>query len=592
MLVDLLAAQGIRLPRMSDGAENRATCPQCKGGTGKEKSLSVKIDPRGDAATWICYRGTCGWTGAVGEKRSPERRQKPPAKRPVYAPPPPTDRMYEFFAKRGISRATVDRHGISVVRVWMPQKDAEVSAIAFPYRKGGEVVNVKYRDHEKNFRQEKDAEKVFWGLDDIEGDEAIIVEGEMDKLALEEAGFCSVLSVPDGAPKGVKEAEPDPENDAKFEYVWNCEEALRPLKRILLAVDSDGPGRALEEELARRLGRERCWRVRWPTQADVTLKDANETLLNGGTEVIRECIRHARPFPIAGLHDADDYIEELTDLYDGKRGQGLSTGWPSIDALMRTVEGAFTVITGVPNSGKSEWLDALMVNTAEMHGWRYAVCSFENPPEAHIAKLIEKRMRLPFWSGPTRRMDPHELRAGHEWVRDHFYFIRDEEAVPTVDWILEKARAAVMRHGINGLVIDPYNEIEHQRPNGMSETDYISQLIARLKRFARNHGVHVYIVAHPRIMRKEADGSMPVPTLYDISGSANWNNKADTGVVVHRDPNLTPPQTEVYIRKVRWKWLGQIGMATLLYDKATGRYHEGESGAMSPPRNYYDKEDA
>ena len=77
----------------------------------------------------------------------------------------------------------------------------------------------------------------------------------MDKLALEEAGFMNVVSVPDGAPAKVKEAAvPAPDADTKYSYLWNCRAVLDQATRILMATDNDPPGHALAEELARRLG--------------------------------------------------------------------------------------------------------------------------------------------------------------------------------------------------------------------------------------------------------------------------------------------------------------------------------------------------
>jgi twinkle protein len=106
-----------------------------------------------------------------------------------------------------------------------------------------------------------------------------------------------------------------------------------------------------------------------------------------------------------------------------------------------------------------------------------------------------------------------------------------------------------MRHGIRGLVIDPYNEIEHHRPASVTETEYVSQLLGKVKRFAQSNDVHVWFVSHPAKMPRDGN-SLPPPTLYDISGSANWANKADLGVVVHRDPGaMTPLRGD--IRKFR-----------------------------------------
>jgi twinkle protein len=159
-------------------------------------------------------------------------------------------------------------------------------------------------------------------------------------------------------------------------------------------------------------------------------------------------------------------------------------------------------------------------------------------------------------------------------IADRFLLIRFDDEAPTIEAILEKARAAVMRHGIRGLVIDPYNEIEHRRPSNMTETEYVSQLLGMVKRFAQRHGVHVWFVAHPAKLQRESGGSRPVPTLYDISGSANWVNKADLGIVIHREPERDPTRVEILVRKVRFKSVGRIGAAALRWDRITGRYAE------------------
>jgi twinkle protein len=483
--------------------------------------------------------------------------------------------LLRWITARGISAATVRRNRIWATRNYIPALGAEVDCIAFPYFRAGELVNIKFRAlAEKAFAQVKGAEKILYGLDDIgDSKEAMIVEGELDKLSVEEAGIHNVLSVPDGAPENVKTGEPNP-GDAKFAFLANCAEYLERLDRIVLAVDADGPGLALQEELARRLGKERCWRVRWPDSGDVQCKDANEALLMHGTDVLRECIDAAEPYPIVGLHSPLDFADETLALYRDGRKRGLSTGWPTLDEFMTIRPGELTVVTGVPGSGKSEFIDALAVNLAHGHGWRFAMCSFENPPAEHIAKLAEKYSGLPFWDGLTRRMSETDLQSAMDWIADRFYLIRFDDEAPTIEAILEKARAAVMRHGVRGLVIDPYNEIEHRRPANMTETEYVSQLLGKAKRFAASHDVHVWFVAHPAKMQREQGGSRPIPTLYDISGSANWVNKADLGIVVHRETDKDPTRTDVLVRKVRFKSVGKIGGVSLRWDRATGRYSE------------------
>jgi twinkle protein len=262
-------------------------------------------------------------------------------------------------------------------------------------------------------------------------------------------------------------------------------------------------------------------------------------------------------------------------LYRDGPARALSTGWSTLDQFYKIREGELTVVTGVPGAGKSEFIDAMMVNLARQYGWRFAVCSFENPAAEHIAKLAEKWAKAPFWDGPTPRMAEVDLRITVAELQERVFLIRADDESPTIDWILETAKSAVMRHGIRGLVIDPYNEIEHRRPREMSETEYVSQSLGKVKRFAQSHGVAVWFIAHPLKMHRDSNGKVPIPTLYDISGSANWSNKADVGITVSR-PSFAHGNTdvEIHIRKVRHKAVGRVGQVTLQYDRAIGTYSD------------------
>jgi twinkle protein len=571
-LDDRLAEQGIKGIATEKPGNHKVPCPQCSH-TRKKKGdpcLSVTIDGRG-GAVWKCHH--CGWDGGASESRRD---------RPIYKRPDPnrqgtkTEKLYDWFGRRGISAAIVDRYGITFKRAYIPGLKREEWAIAFPYWRGGQLINVKYRTVEKDFAQEKDAEPIFYGLDDIKGDTAVIVEGECDKLAFAEAGVPHAISVPAGAPADVAAMVPPIEQDKRFAFLWNSLVALQSVEKFVIATDNDGPGHALAEELARRLGKERCWRVTWPALNDIPVKDANDVLLAHGPEVLREMVEAAEPWPIDGVYVAS--ASDLLALRNRPVDRGLSTGWPGLDEFYRIVPGHLSVISGVPNSGKSEFLDALMVNLASEHGWRFVVCSLENPPDDHAAKLVEKHVGQPFRSygwGKSRMADA-DVAKGAAWVAERFRFlVKDTDDGVTLDWILDRARALVTRFGARGLVIDPYNELEHQRPREMTETEYIGALLARLKRFGRTNGVHVWIVAHPaKPSPNKPQGKRPEPlSLYDISASANWANKADFGVIVHRAAPKDRKVT-IYVRKARFKHVGRQGDADLEWTPDTGRYTE------------------
>ncbi|VVA28376.1 PREDICTED: twinkle [Prunus dulcis] len=576
---------GICMP----GQYNHLICPICKGGDSEEKSLSVYISEDWGSAFWCCFRGKCGWQGrttAVGDNKlsreTSNQIAKVKKKREITVESlglePLCEELVAYFSERSISTETLRRNAVM-------QKTTGVQiCIAFPYWRDGQLVSCKYRDIEKKFWQEKDTEKIFYGLDDIKGtNDIIIVEGEIDKLAMEEAGFHNCVSVPDGAPPKVSSKDlPPEEQDTKYQYLWNCKEYLKKASRIILATDGDDPGQALAEELARRLGRERCWRVRWPMKNDNEhFKDANEVLMYLGPDVLKEVIENAELYPIRGLFNFANYFDELDAYYYRTLGYeyGVSTGWKGLNELYNIVPGELTIVTGVPNSGKSEWIDALLCNLSESVGWKFALCSMENKVREHARKLLEKHIKKPFfdkrYGGSAERMSAEEFEQGKQWLNDTFYLIRcEDDSLPSISWVLELAQAAVLRHGVRGLVIDPYNELDHQRPPNQTETEYVSQMLTKVKRFAQHHCCHVWFVAHPRQLHQWVGGP---PNLYDISGSAHFINKCDNGIVIHRnrDPGAGDlDQVQVCVRKVRNKVAGTIGDAYLTYDRATGQFKD------------------
>nr|GMD99607.1 twinkle homolog protein, chloroplastic/mitochondrial isoform X2 [Ipomoea batatas] len=578
---------GIDSVSCAPGQYSGLHCPMCKGGDNNERSLSLYIDPKGDAALWTCFRGKCGWRGstkALGDTKSTDGDMKKSLKsnkkyrqldEQSLRLEPLSSELLAYFSQRMISGETLRRNGV------MQHKAYNQIVIAFPYRRNGEIVSCKYRDINKKFWQESDTEKILYGLDDITGaSDIIIVEGEMDKLAMEEAGFRNCVSVPDGAPASVSKKDLPPEDqDTKYQYLWNCKEFFEKASRIILATDGDPPGQALAEELARRLGRERCWRVKWPKKINGDCKDANEVLMYLGPDELRGVIENAELYPIKGLFNFRDYFDEIDSYYYQTVAfdLGVSTGWRGLNELYNVVPGELTVVTGVPNSGKSEWIDALLCNLNRSVGWKFVLCSMENKVREHARKLLEKHIRKPFFNvrygNEAERMSVEEFERGKEWLSDTFSLIRCEnDSLPNIDWVLKLAKAAVLRHGVNGLVIDPYNELDHQRAPSQTETEYVSQMLTKIKRFAQHHSCHVWFVAHPRQLHHWVGGP---PNLYDISGSAHFINKCDNGIVIHRnrDPEAGPMDlVQVCVRKVRNKVIGTIGDAFLSYSRLTGEF--------------------
>jgi twinkle protein len=386
----------------------------------------------------------------------------------------------------------------------------------------------------------------------------------MDRLAMVASGFDPVVSVPNGAPA------PGAKIGAKLDFLDSCEEVFASAKQVIIATDNDEPGRTLANELVRRIGSERCYRVQWPDGC----KDANDVLIQHGARGVADLLDSARPEPISGIITGDELTERLIDLYHNDADTGIGFGYPHFDQIYRVKSGMLTIVTGHSSHGKSTAFDQLLVRLVEQAGWHIAIFSPEQVPlEKHQAQIIEQYSGLPVRDGPARRkMSQDELLDAHEWVSKHFTYILPEQ--PTIDEILEKAKVLIFRRGIQGLVIDPWNEIEHDRPHGTNDTEYINQALQRLRNFARVNDVHLWLIAHPTKMPNTDNGEEQIPKLQNISGSVHFRNKADFGLTVFRDLVTQPDEVDIIVTKSRWMDYAKPGRVRFAYDKVNKRLYE------------------
>lgn len=284
-------------------------------------------------------------------------------------------------------------------------------------------------------------------------------------------------------------------------------------------------------------------------------------------------------------------VLRLWDAGGLPKGQG--TGWPSIDQLYTVGMNQWTLITGTPNSGKSEWLDALIVNLAKASPWRFFIYSPENMPlELHHAKIIEKYTGKPFNPGPTPRVQRDEVEEAEEWMRGKFFFCKPDR--PEIESILVEGINACESKGETiktGIIIDPWNYLEHYRPQFMSETEYVSDVLSRVIKHVREHYVHLWLVAHPAKQTPKKDGTYPIPTPRDISGSAHFWNKSDNCITIWRNQVDRSQEVQVHVQKVRFKHIGRIGEAKLDYDWLTGRYREQLRSVSDYADKYANRDD-
>lgn len=568
---ELLEKEGIDLKRIT--TTGKTTCPKCSADRKKPKDpcLSVNVIE----GSYKCHN--CSWAGRVFERPVYEKKSYI---KPVFNNR--TDlskKMVDWFANRAISQQTLIDLKVGEAPEWMPQvfsakmdallsqglskeaakveanKLAVVNTIQFNYFRNGELINVKYRDGKKNFKLAKDAELIFYNLDSIKDvKECIICEGEPDAMAWHETGFKAVVSVPNGASKG-KDG-----NGIKLEYLDNCIEHFNSVEIIYISSDDDEPGRALRDELARRLNIVRCRMLNFEG-----CKDANEYLVAYGPERLRQRIAEAKEFPIVGVVKIEEIWDNVMDVWENGLPEGDKTSNPLIDAHIRFMPGELTMVTGVPGHGKSVFLEEVSLKLCINAGWKFGVFSPESfPLYLYILRLIKKVVGCPADKNHISREDMGRLR---EWLMDHFYIIYPEKEGFLLDVLLQKARQLVAMKGINGLILDPWNRIEKSKPPGMDESSFIATQLVAISTFNQLNGVHTFLVAHPTKMLKEKsdEGSMlyQVPNLYSISGSAHFFNITQNGLCVYKNEDTS--ETEIHIQKIKWEHLGKKGKIVFRY---------------------------
>ena len=448
-------------------------------------------------------------------------------------------RVEDWFKSRGISKKSIQDLKISEGKEWMPQTQQAENTIKFNYFMGGQLINIKYRDARKNFKLYKGAEKVFYNINNIVGyDTCIIVEGEMDVLSFHEAGIHNSISVPNGATL----------NSNNLDYLDNCIDYFDDKQKIILAVDKDEPGQALQQELVRRLGAEVCFLIDFQD-----CKDANEYLLKYGKEKLHGLVLQAKAVPLENVTTFRDIEGEITDFVKNGFKRGYQVGLSNFDSIFSTYTGQFITVTGIPSSGKSDFVDQMVVGYNQNYDWKTAFASPENAPTyLHAHKLMRK-----VWQDMPRKDDigTDKWNAVADHVNDNFFFIDMERY--TLDSVLRKGAELVKRKGIKCLVIDPFNKIRDVDSNLEDVNRYTMEYLSKIEIFAKKYDVLVFVVAHPTKMYKDKDGKMEEPTMYNIKGGGEWYDASYHGLLIHRDYENKTVKAKVL--KVKFQNLGENG---------------------------------
>ena len=470
-----------------------------------------------------------------------------------------TSKVTKWFGTRGISQRTLDDLNVSEGPEYMPQTNKEENTIKFNYMMGGNLINVKYRDGRKNFKLYKGAEKIFYNIDSIVGHNfCVIVEGEMDVLALHEAGIKNVISVPNGATL----------NNNNLNYLDNCIDYFTDKDKIIIAVDQDEPGQALQQELIRRLGAEICY-----TCSFDDCKDANEYLLKYSKDELIKVINKAKPVPLENVTTFKDIEGDVSDFVQNGFKPGYQIGLRDFDNIFSTYTGQFITVTGIPSSGKSDFVDQMVIGYNQNYSWKIAFASPENAPTyLHAHKLMRK-----IWQGMPSKVDINSDKWNRisEHINENFFFIDMERY--TLDAILKKGAELVKRKGIKCLIIDPFNKIRDVNAISIDVNAYTLEYLTKIETFARKYDVLVIVIAHPTKMYKDANGKIEEPNMYNIKGGGEWYDASYHGLLVHRDyENRT---TKVKVLKVKFQNLGENGAETFFT-------WETRSGCYIPYKNH------
>lgn len=467
-----------------------------------------------------------------------------------------TDKMNEWFEGRGISKSTLEKAGVEEGVSYMPQVSDKVNCVLFHYYRDDIIVNTKFRDGRKNFKFTQGAEKIFYNINALTNSDytdIVVVEGEVDALSFIEAGVDCVVSVPNGATsKGVN-----------ADYLDDYVDFFESKERIVLALDADEPGQNLQQEFIRRLGAESCYLVDLKE-----CKDANEYLDVYGRTGLKEAYSTAVLCPLENVITALDIKDDVYDLITNGFKPGYQIGLPGFDEIFSTYSKQFITVTGIPSSGKSDFVDRMCVGYNENYGWKTAYASPENQPfEEHVRKLLRKKLNRMVTKDD---LGQPEFEKAFEWVTDNFYFIEKERY--DLDEILAKAGELVKRKGIKCLVIDPYNKVTMKGKTSINVNDYTMEYLAKIDTFCRRYDVLAILVAHPTKMYKnEKTGQLDEPSFYNVKGGGEFYDASYHGLCVHRD--YEAKTVGIRVMKVKFQNLGENNAkADFNWNVSSGNY--------------------
>lgn len=538
------------------------TCPKCSHTRKKTKDKCMSV-------YWDTGLGKCNHCGETVQLHTYKRKNK----KKEYKIPPQTQPTFDYSEafvkwwkeKRGISASTLERLKITEGIEWMPQIKDKTGVIKFNYHIGNNLINIKYRTRNKDFKLVSGAEKTMYNLNAIFGEkEAVIVEGEIDVAAYYEAGVYNVVSVPNGF---------NLKGNINMDYLDNCYEYFENKERIYLGVDNDAAGEKGKQELIRRFGAEKIWLIDYKD-----CKDANEYLLKYGLLDLQNTLEEAKQLPLENIVTIDDQWDDLIGFWENGAPKGMSVGMRDMDNAITFDWKQYTLMLSAPGSGKSEKIDDIIVRLIMKYNVKAAFCSIENEPfYLHYNKIFRKILgRTP----AQGEVDSDEINSLKEFVQNNICHV-EFEARYELKAVLKKFEELVKRKGVRLFVLDPFNKIK-LKEKGVSINDinkYTAEYHLLLDEFVKRNNCHLFLVLHPtKLSTKEGSSKTYImPTAYNAKGGGEHFDMSYNiiGMVRDYERNLIHFRT----LKVKFQHLGSAGKDWFeAWNMNNGRFTEIEEG--------------
>jgi twinkle protein len=597
----------ISLPTTTTNAKGEVymICPICNSTRRpehqKEKKLAVNI--KKSPMMWRCNH--CTEYGAViTEEYMKKAKVKPMMKTPEFLNI--SEPLVKWFwEKRKISIKTLKHFDISLsLEPVIQNKTSDPGnkgkyitrkCINFKYKMNSMLVNIKFRDPDKNFKMVSGASLIPFNIDSVlnkDTKRCVIVEGEIDCMAYHEVGIKEIISVPNGAAI-TEEEKRIYENTGEIKVISNINleyldlviDRLSHIEEFIIATDDDPPGVKLREELARRLGYERCKYIKFGDYRDEEnnpLNDPNELLIKKGKDALFRSLEMAVSFPIDNVSIASDHLDMMIKNYREGKTRGVSTGYETLDPHFNWVRGWPIVFNGFPNMGKTSFVINLIVISAVKYNWKWGIYCPENYPipdliETFVEVLIGKTIK----PGYSKRVTEEELKdVTKNFIDKYFFFIDDEDGY-TPEKLRNTKKRLIRQYGIVGFLTDPWTSLNHDdvlKRGGIDE--YTRHELNAEVRLTTKYNLINVICHHPKTIKTKTDADKP-PAVFELTGGKYWWIKMYAALTIHQEKYEDWKNNRVGIHSQKIKIKQIAGETTntenypiFEYDKLSCRFFE------------------